>query len=174
MIESMFDINFPVNLIEYIENNKHTLIPPVSNKLLYGNGQLKVMIVGGPNQRRDFHIEEGEELFYQLYGHMDLLIIEKNKLKTIHIPEGNFFILPSRIPHSPQRYENTVGIVFERARLSHEMDGLRWYIPSMYDNVNEEASTIIQYNNSNSSNILYEEYFRCIDLGTQLAPIIKR
>ena len=90
-----------------------------------------------------------KELFFQLYGSMDVNIIQQNSYHTINIPEGNFFILPSRIPHSPQRlitfylysfdfyyiynssiknrYANTVGIVFERERLPHEMDGLRWY-----------------------------------------------
>ena len=26
------------------------------------SGQLKVMFIGGPNQRKDYHIEEGEEV----------------------------------------------------------------------------------------------------------------
>eukprot|EP00607_Mallomonas_marina_P009471 CAMPEP_0182420438 /NCGR_PEP_ID=MMETSP1167-20130531/5231_1 /TAXON_ID=2988 /ORGANISM="Mallomonas Sp, Strain CCMP3275" /LENGTH=127 /DNA_ID=CAMNT_0024596373 /DNA_START=13 /DNA_END=393 /DNA_ORIENTATION=+ len=116
----------PINLPNYIEEIKHTLVPPVSNRLLYGEGQLKVMIVGGPNQRKDYHIEEGEELFYQILGGMDLDIVEKGLSQRIHIPEGHYFLLPSRIPHSPQRYSDTVGIVWERRRKTHEMDGLRW------------------------------------------------
>eukprot|EP01036_Dinobryon_divergens_P040534 gene40534-53603_t len=115
----------PVNLIRYIREIQPTLVPPVSNRLLYGEGQLKVMIVGGPNQRKDYHIEEGEELFFQVIGGMDLDLVVQDVSQRLHIAENHFFLLPSRIPHSPQRYKDTVGIVFERRRHSHEMDGLR-------------------------------------------------
>eukprot|EP00602_Paraphysomonas_sp_CaronLab_P010216 CAMPEP_0185018704 /NCGR_PEP_ID=MMETSP1103-20130426/1376_1 /TAXON_ID=36769 /ORGANISM="Paraphysomonas bandaiensis, Strain Caron Lab Isolate" /LENGTH=270 /DNA_ID=CAMNT_0027548627 /DNA_START=114 /DNA_END=926 /DNA_ORIENTATION=- len=119
------------------------------------NEQLQVMVVGGPNQRKDFHINEGEEVFYQIEGGMDLNILEHGKHKNIHIPEGYMFILPSRIPHSPQRYENTVGMVVERLRHKHEHDGLRYFVPGTTD-------------------VLYEEYFHCRDLGSELVPVIQR
>nr|DBA27198.1 TPA: hypothetical protein GDO54_011366 [Pyxicephalus adspersus] len=117
------------------------------------NNQLKVMFVGGPNQRKDYHIEEGEELFYQVQGDMCLKIIEDGEHKDIHIREGEMFLLPARIPHSPQRFQNTVGLVFERRRLRTEKDGLRYYV-------------------DNSTEVLFERWFYCTDLGIQLAPVI--
>jgi len=70
--------------------------------MLYGDGQLQAFIVGGPNIRKDYHIEEGEEFFYQIKGDMRLDIMEKGQPKQVPIKEGEVFILPARIPHSPQ------------------------------------------------------------------------
>ncbi|XP_072121118.1 3-hydroxyanthranilate 3,4-dioxygenase-like isoform X2 [Mobula birostris] len=117
-------------------------------------GQLLVMFVGGPNERKDYHIEEGEELFYQWKGDMCLKILEKGKHKDVHIREGEMFLLPARIPHSPQRQANTVGLVFERTRLKTELDALRYYV-------------------ENSTDVLFEKWFYCKDLGTQLPPIMR-
>ncbi|XP_053317110.1 3-hydroxyanthranilate 3,4-dioxygenase [Spea bombifrons] len=142
----------PVNVKKWIQQNKTCFLPPVCNKLMH-NGQLTVMFVGGPNQRKDYHIQEGEELFYQLEGDMCLKIIEDGKPKDIHIKQGEMFLLPARIPHSPQRFENTVGLVIERRRLEMERDGLRYYV-------------------ENSSEVLFERWFYCEDLGKQLIPII--
>ncbi|XP_030045364.1 3-hydroxyanthranilate 3,4-dioxygenase-like [Microcaecilia unicolor] len=83
------------------------------------------MFVGGPNQRKDYHIEEGEELFFQVKGDICLKIIQHDKHRDIYIREGEMFLLPARIPHSPQRFADTVGLVFERERLKTETDGLR-------------------------------------------------
>nr|XP_056709240.1 3-hydroxyanthranilate 3,4-dioxygenase [Euleptes europaea] len=142
-----------VNVKKWIEENRAAFLPPVCNKLMH-RCQLNVMFVGGPNQRKDYHIEEGEELFYQLEGDMCLKIIENGKHKDIDIKEGEMFLLPARIPHSPQRYENTVGLVIERQRLKTETDGLRYYV-------------------GESTDVLFERWFHCDDLGTQLIPIIQ-
>lgn len=101
----------PLNMLKWIDENKTSFLPPVCNKLMYGAGQLKVMFVGGPNVRKDYHIDEGEEFFYMVKGDMNLRIIEKGKPKDVIIKEGEVFVLPSRIQHSPQRKENTVGLV---------------------------------------------------------------
>ncbi|XP_073484557.1 3-hydroxyanthranilate 3,4-dioxygenase isoform X2 [Aquarana catesbeiana] len=121
----------PINVTKWIEKNKADFLPPVCNKLMH-NDQLKVMFVGGPNQRKDYHIEEGEELFYQLEGDMCLKIIENGEHRDIHIREGEMFLLPARIPHSPQRFSNTVGLVLERRRLKTETDGLRFFNSKQY------------------------------------------
>uniref|UniRef100_A0A8D2M5Y7 3-hydroxyanthranilate 3,4-dioxygenase n=1 Tax=Zonotrichia albicollis TaxID=44394 RepID=A0A8D2M5Y7_ZONAL len=142
-----------VNIRKWIEENKAAFLPPVCNKLMH-RYQLNVMFVGGPNERKDYHIEEGEELFYQVQGDMCLKIIENGKHKDIVIREGEMFLLPARIPHSPQRYKNTVGLVIERERLKTEMDGLRYYV-------------------GESTDVLFEKWFHCEDLGTQLIPIIQ-
>ncbi|XP_062253512.1 3-hydroxyanthranilate 3,4-dioxygenase-like [Platichthys flesus] len=112
------------------------------------------MFVGGPNSRKDCHIEDGEELFYQLKGDMCLKVIENGKHKDVHIREGEMFLLPARIPHSPQRQANTVGLVVERRRLLTEIDCLRYHV-------------------ENTTDILFEKWFYCQNLGTQLVPIIK-
>ena len=58
---------------------------------------------------------------------MRLDIIEKNKRKTIPIREGEMLVLPRNIPHSPQRFENTIGLVIERRRDPNALDGLQLY-----------------------------------------------
>eukprot|EP01095_Lingulamoeba_sp_RSL-Kostka_P005928 TRINITY_DN1805_c0_g1_i1.p1 TRINITY_DN1805_c0_g1~~TRINITY_DN1805_c0_g1_i1.p1 ORF type:complete len:286 (+),score=107.67 TRINITY_DN1805_c0_g1_i1:151-1008(+) len=144
-----------LNLNQWIEDNEDQFLPPVCNKLMSG-GELKIMFVGGPNIRSDYHMEEGEELFYMVKGDMCLKIKEQGKPKDVHIKEGEIFVLPSRIPHSPQRNENTIGLVIERERLENELDGLGWYV------------------NEDGDDILYYEEFHCTDLGIQLIPVIKR
>jgi len=138
---------------EWIEENEKFFLPPVCNKMMH-NDQLKVFYVGGPNQRKDFHLEEGEELFYMRRGAMSLPILTQGEIKTVHIKEGDVFLLPGRIPHSPQREEDTVGLVIERLRLEEEMDGLRYFIDGTTDT-------------------LWQRWFHCIDLGVQLKPVIE-
>ncbi|XP_024152569.1 3-hydroxyanthranilate 3,4-dioxygenase [Oryzias melastigma] len=142
-----------VNVKTWITENQKAFLPPVCNKLMHFS-QLLIMFVGGPNTRKDYHIEEGEELFYQLKGDMCLKVIENGKHKDIHIKEGEIFLLPARIPHSPQREADTVGLVVERRRLLNETDCLRYYV-------------------NNTTDILFERWFYCENLGTQLVPIIK-
>ncbi|KAM7385094.1 hypothetical protein PAMP_001191 [Pampus punctatissimus] len=142
-----------VNVENWIAENQNAFLPPVCNKLMHFS-QLNIMFVGGPNTRKDYHIEEGEELFYQVKGDMCLKVIENGKHKDVHIKEGEMFLLPARIPHSPQRYANTVGLVVERRRLLTETDCLRYYV-------------------NDTSSILFEKWFHCQNLGTQLVPIIE-
>lgn len=138
---------------EWLEDNKKFFVPPICNKLMYKDGQLKTFFVGGPNSRKDFHMEEGEEFFYMLKGDMKLVVVEQGKFKEIPIREGEVFLLPARIPHSPQRIANTVGLVIERERSSNENDCLRYYV-------------------ENSTEILYEKWFYCESLE-KLGPLIK-
>ncbi|XP_036291075.1 3-hydroxyanthranilate 3,4-dioxygenase [Pipistrellus kuhlii] len=143
----------PVRVRTWVEENRASFLPPVCNKLLHKE-QLKVMFIGGPNIRKDYHIEEGEEVFYQLQGDMVLQVLERGKHRAVVIRQGEIFLLPAGIPHSPQRFANTVGLVIERRRLKTELDGLRYYI-------------------GNTTDVLFEKWFYCEDLGTQLAPIIQ-
>jgi 3-hydroxyanthranilate 3,4-dioxygenase len=119
----------PFNLNKWIEDNRDLLKPPVGNKNLYVEaGDFIVMIVGGPNARKDYHYNESEELFYQLEGDITVRIQEDGKAKDIIIKEGDIFLLPGNIPHSPIRGENTVGLVIEKVRQGTEMiDGLMWF-----------------------------------------------
>lgn len=118
----------PFNLWKWIEENEDLLKPPVGNKQLYmESGDYIVMIVGGPNARKDYHFNETEELFFQLKGDVQVKIQENGKSVTIDIKEGEIFLLPARVPHSPIRGENTVGLVIERKRQPSHKDGLAWY-----------------------------------------------
>jgi 3-hydroxyanthranilate 3,4-dioxygenase len=122
----------PFNLKQWIEEHREDLKPPVGNKQVYfKNDDYIVMVVGGPNGRKDYHYEDGEELFYQIEGDIQLGIITPDgKRETIDIKEGDMFLLPPRIPHSPQRPANTVGLVIERYRRGGETDKLMWFCES--------------------------------------------
>jgi len=144
----------PYNLKAWVEENRHLLKPPVGNKIVWEDTEFLVMIVGGPNRRKDFHIEEGEEFFYQIEGDITVRIIEEGKVRDVAIKEGEIFLLPPRIPHSPQRPENTVGMVVERQRKQGELDHLRWYCEQCGE-------------------VLHNASFQLQDLGAQLKPVIE-
>ena len=121
-------IRKPFNLQKWIDENRDLLKPPVGNKNLYVEaGDFIVMIVGGPNARKDYHFNESEELFYQLEGDINVRIQENGKAVDIPIKEGEMFLLPSHIPHSPMRGENTIGLVIESVRKNNMTDGLMWF-----------------------------------------------
>ncbi len=145
----------PINLKAWIDEHRALLKPPVGNKMIWQNSEFMVMAVGGPNQRKDFHVEEGEEFFFQVEGDITLRIIEDGKVRDIPIREGEMFLLPPRIPHSPQRPANTIGLVIERRREESEEDHLRWFCEQCGE-------------------ILYDANFQLVDLGKQLKPIIEQ
>lgn len=146
----------PFNLHKWIEENRHILKPPVGNACLYKDaGDFIVMIVGGPNSRKDFHVNESEELFYQLEGDVFVKIQEDGKIVEIPIKEGDIFLLPANTPHSPQRGANTVGLVIEKVRETKEMDGFVWFC----ENCGEK---------------LYEEKLPVTDIVKQLPPVMER
>jgi 3-hydroxyanthranilate 3,4-dioxygenase len=120
-------ISSPFNLRSWIDRNRHLLKPPVGNKLLFEDSEFIVMAVGGPNSRRDFHHDPGEELFFQIEGDMVLRIVQDGLMTDLPIREGDLFLLPPEIPHSPQRPAGTIGIVVERRRRPEELDGFSWY-----------------------------------------------
>src|SRR5262249_38240086 len=101
-------LSAPFNLHAWIEEHRHLLRPPVGNALVW-NGSLMVMVVGGPNQRGDYHINPGGELFYQVEGDIVLKIIEDGQRRDVPIRQGELFLLPAGVPHSPQRPAGTVG-----------------------------------------------------------------
>jgi len=142
----------PIDFKDWIDRNRNLLKPPVCNKVVYEDTEFIIMVVGGPNTRKDFHVDEGEEFFYQIEGDMVLNIFKNNKIENIRIKEGNIFLLPPKVPHSPQRFENTVGLVIERKRRDNELDGFQWYCDSC-------------------NHLLYEKFFKLENIETQL-PII--
>ena len=116
----------PLNLQAWIEEHRHLLKPPVGNKMIE-NGDFIVMVVGGPNARTDYHIDEGPEWFYQLEGEMVLKVQHEGAVQDITIRAGEIFLLPGGVPHSPRRPAGGVGLVVERRRLPHERDGVVWH-----------------------------------------------
>ena len=129
----------PFNLQKWIDENRDLLKPPVSNKNLYHQaGDFIVMIVGGPNARKDYHFNETEELFYQLEG--DILITVQLDGKAVELPikEGEMFLLPPNIPHNPSRPANSIGLVIERVRKGTDMkDGLLWFCDNCNNKLHE-------------------------------------
>ena len=150
-----------VNLDAWLKEHGPSLKPPVANKLLF-EGDLKVMVVGGPNQRRDYHLQEGEEFFAQLEGALTLKTIERGSFKDVRVTGGDCFLLPSRVPHSPQRESNSLGLVFERSHIEGEMDGMLWFDEKR--DLRGRCST---------DEVAYEAYFHCTDLGKDLKPVIE-
>lgn len=146
----------PINFHKWIEENRHLLKPPIGNQVMYkGNDDFIVMVVGGPNSRKDFHYNEGEEFFYQVEGDIVLKIVEEGKVVDIPIREGEMFLLPGKTPHSPRRPANTVGLVMERYRNPGEQDGFIWHC-------------------ENCGHKLYEEFAEITDIVNQLPPIMER
>jgi 3-hydroxyanthranilate 3,4-dioxygenase len=117
----------PFNLQRWIEQNRGLLKPPVGNKLLFQDSSFIVMAVGGPNSRKDFHHDPSEEFFFQLEGDMVLKTVQDGRLMDVPIRQGEVFLLPAQVPHSPQRPAGSVGIVVERRRGPDELDGFSWY-----------------------------------------------
>src|SRR5690606_14516353 len=118
----------PFNLTNWIDEHRDLLKPPVGNQQVYHEVQdFIVMVVGGPNSRKDFHYNETEELFYQLEGNITVRIIEEGKIVPIEIKAGDMFLLPARVPHSPQRGPDTVGLVIEKVRGEDMQDSFSWY-----------------------------------------------
>ena len=152
----MEKIKAPFNLNQWIKNNKHLLKPPVGNKNLYvDSGDFIVMIVGGPNARKDYHYNETEELFYQIEGDIIVKTQQNGKMIEVSIKEGEMFLLPSKIPHSPIRPEGSVGLVIERKRKKEDKDGLMWF-------------------SEKENALLYEEYFHLTNIEKDFLPVFKR
>lgn len=161
----------PINFKGWIEENRHLLKPPVGNKAIYNDDYI-VMIVGGPNSRKDYHINHTPEFFYQVEGDIILKIIEDGKNRDIHIREGEVFYLPPDIPHSPQRGPNTVGLVIEYKRSYGMLDGLAWFCencnhelhhaPFALDNIETDMPIIFDKFYSN------DELTTCDNCGTKM------
>lgn len=148
-------VQSPFNFKQWIDDHRHLLKPPVGNATVYQDTEFIVMVVGGPNSRKDYHYNEGEEFFYQLEGDITVKIIDEGMPRDIHIREGEIFLLPPRTPHSPQRGANTVGLVIERRREQKELDAFMWFCEQC-------------------GNKLYEEFLPLTDIVKQLPPIFEK
>jgi 3-hydroxyanthranilate 3,4-dioxygenase len=145
----------PLNFKKWIDENRHLLKPPVGNKCIWENREFICMVVGGPNERTDFHINETEEFFHQIEGTMTLRILDDGKPKDVVIGPGDIFLLPPKVPHSPQRPANTVGLVIEHKRAPHMKDGLLW--------ICEKCDAPV-----------YQEYFHLTDIVNQFQGVFAK
>jgi 3-hydroxyanthranilate 3,4-dioxygenase len=145
----------PINLRQWIDANRDLLRPPVGNKVVYQDGEFIVMVVGGPNARKDFHVDPAEEFFYQLEGDMVLRVVEDGHIAELPISAGDILLLPARVPHSPQRMPDSVGLVIERRRRPGELDGLQWYC-------------------ERCEHLLYQDFFALTDIEKQFPPVFNR
>jgi 3-hydroxyanthranilate 3,4-dioxygenase len=139
----------------WIDANRHLLRPPVGNKRVFRDGDFIIMVVGGPNARKDYHVDPGQEFFYQLEGDMVLKTIQDGQPVDVPIRQGEILLIPPKLPHSPQRSANTVGLVIERRRQPGELDGFQWYC-------------------ERCNNLLYEEFFQLTDIEKQFPPVFER
>lgn len=145
----------PINFKKWIDDNRHLLKPPVGNKLLWEDRDFIVMAVGGPNARTDYHVNAGEEFFYQIEGDMVLKIVENGEFVDVPIRAGDMLLLPPLTPHSPQRPPNTVGLVIEKRRPPQDLDAFQWYCMKCGDK-------------------LYSESFHLTNIVTDFPPIFDR
>jgi 3-hydroxyanthranilate 3,4-dioxygenase len=143
------------NLRQWIDANRALLKPPVGNKRVFRDGDFIIMVVGGPNARKDYHVDPGEEFFYQLEGDMVLRTIQEGRAVDLAVRAGEVLLIPPKLPHSPQRPANTVGLVIERARQAGELDGFQWYCEQCGER-------------------LYEEFFELTDIERQFPPVFER
>ena len=143
------------NLQRWIDENRAMLRPPVGNKRVFEDGDFVIMVVGGPNARKDYHVDPGQEFFYQLEGDMVLKTMQDGRPVDVPIRAGEVLLIPPNMPHSPQRPANTVGLVVERARRAGELDGFQWYCERCGER-------------------LYEEFFELTDIEKQFPPVFER
>jgi 3-hydroxyanthranilate 3,4-dioxygenase len=141
-------LSLPLNLNAWIDEHRHLLKPPVGNVCIW-NSYFLVMVVGGPNARSDYHINPGEELFYQVEGDIVLRIREDDKPRDIPIKQGELFLLPATVPHSPQRPAGTIGLVIEQPKSFTVDHHLRWFCRSC-------------------GNVLHDVAFQPVDIGKQI------
>ena len=132
-------IQEPFNLTQWVKENRALLKPPVGNKNLYKDaGDYIVMIVGGPNARKDFHYNETEELFYQLEGNIEVIIQDEGQRRVMKLGPGDMYLHPAKVPHSPVRGDNSIGLVIERKRIDLEgKDGLLWFCDNCNNKLHE-------------------------------------
>ncbi|KAI9567958.1 RmlC-like cupin domain-containing protein [Boletus coccyginus] len=138
----------PINFPKWLSANAHLLKPPVNNFCLYREKDFVVMVVGGPNERNDYHVNETEEWFYQYKGGMLLKVVDGVTFRDIRIEEGEMFLLPANTPHNPVRFADTIGITRCSGTAGNP--------------VHTEPT------------IIHKESFHVTDLGTQLKLVIQR
>ena len=157
-------VSAPINFLKWIEDNRDQLRPPVCNKVVWEDGDYIVMVVGGPNNRKDYHYNETPEFFYQIEGDMVLKVIDEGEFKDVEIKEGEIYLLPPTVPHSPQRFKNTVGLVIESKREKGVLDALEWYCESCGDQLYREQ--FVLENIVTQMQVIFNKFYSDLELRT--------
>jgi len=167
----------PVNLQKWIEEHREALKPPIGNKVVWRDERgTIIMVVGGPNARKDYHVNATEEFFYQVTGDITVGIIHPTtgNHEDVIIREGEIYLLPANVPHSPQRAAGTVGLVVEQPRPAGVKDKLQWYSDDTQELVHEaefELENIeIDLKRIMAEFWSNEELRRCKTTGSVIAP----
>lgn len=143
------------NFQQWLKEHEHLLQPPVNNKLIWEDADLMVTVVGGPNERYDYHVDPVEEFFYQFKGNAFLRIMTENGPKEVQLREGDIFLLPPFVRHSPQRPEaGSLCLVIEPKRPEGAKDAFEWYCQDCHHLVHR-AEMILK------------------NISTDLAPVFK-
>ncbi|NIB39156.1 3-hydroxyanthranilate 3,4-dioxygenase [Pseudomaricurvus alkylphenolicus] len=143
------------NFQQWIAEHEHLLKPPVNNKLIWEDADMMVTVVGGPNERYDYHDDPVEEFFYQMKGNCFLRIMTENGPEEFHIKEGEIFLLPAHVRHSPQRpEEGSICLVIEPKRQTGELDAFEWYCQSC-------------------NHLVHRAEMQLVNISTDLAPVFK-
>lgn len=129
----------PFSLDAWIETHLPRALGGIGNKEVFKGSDFIFQIIKGPNARNDFHIDPFDEIFYQLKGHIFLHVIEGGQERRLRIAEGDVFILPKHIYHSPRRPPGSIGLVIERPRRPDELDGIAWFCPACANKLHEVA-----------------------------------
>lgn len=144
----------PLNFKKWIDENRESLKPPVGNKMVWQDADFMIMVVGS-NTRKDYHVNEGEEFFHQIEGDIVLKVVDDGQVVDIPINQGDIYLLPPKVPHSPRRPAGSVGLVVEKKRLPGQQDGFQWYC--------EACGTL-----------MHEEFLKLTNIVTQLPPIFAK
>ena len=117
----------PLNFGRWLDDNAHRLKPPVGNQQIWQDADFMVTVVGGPNGRSDFHDDPTEEYFHQFKGNAHLLLWDRGRYERVDLKEGDIFLLPPHVHHSPQRPEpGSLCLVIERQRPAGADDAFQW------------------------------------------------
>lgn len=127
----------PFNQKDWIDENLPRALGAIGNKEVFRGSDFIYQIIKGPNARNDFHLDPFDEIFYQLRGDIFVHVIEGGRERRIPVKEGEVFLLPRGVYHSPRRPADTVGLVLERPRKPDEHDAIAWFCPKCAHKLHE-------------------------------------
>ena len=145
----------PFNQARWIDEHLPKALGAIGNKELFKGSDFIYQVIKGPNARNDFHLDPFDEIFYQLAGGIFVHVIEEGRERRIPVKEGEVFLLPRGVYHSPRRPPGTIGLVVERPRKPDELDAIAWFCPKC-------------------SHKLHEVEFWCDDIEKGLGEVIRK
>jgi len=116
------------NLQQWIEENRGNW---GRRRTVWEDSDFITVVHRGPNRGKQFHINEGDEIFYQLEGELNFHYINSSdKREVLVLKPGEMFLLPANVPHSPRREEGSWTLVVERKRRPDKIDRWVWFCKS--------------------------------------------